>query len=42
MFRKLFTAVLLAVALATAAASVPGLLENVAHANCNASDPTCG
>lgn len=41
MFRKLFTAVLLAVALATAAASVPGLLENAAHA-CDLADPTCG
>jgi len=42
MTRKLFAALLLAVAFAAVAVGVPGLLENVALAECNSSDPTCG
>lgn len=41
MFRKLLTALFLACTVVAVAASVPGLLENVAQANCDAGDPTC-
>jgi len=41
MSRKLLAALLLVVAFAAVAVGVPGLLENVALANCNPSDPTC-
>lgn len=40
MFRRILTAVLIAVALASASAAVPGLLGNVAVA-CPLDDPGC-
>ena len=40
MIRRILTAVLIAVALASASAAVPGLLENVAAA-CSSGDSGC-
>ena len=40
MFRRVLTAVLIAVALASASAAVPGLLENVAQAG-GVDNPGC-
>ena len=40
MFRRILTAVLIAVALASASAAIPGLLENVAQA-CDKNNPGC-
>ena len=42
MSRKLLAALLLIVAFTAVAAGVPGLVESVAQADCNPSDPTCG
>lgn len=41
MFRKALACLMLVAAFATAVGVVPGILENVALANCNPSDPTC-
>ena len=40
MIRRILTAVLIAVALASASAALPGLLENVAQA-CSPGNPGC-
>lgn len=42
MFRKTLACLMLVAAFAAAVGAIPGVLNSLAQANCNISDPTCG